>query len=205
MKPVRVVPEKLPSGCSSRSRIGTLARLNQTTPDQWPCLLVSLTAQSPQRVPGMAGPSTLQTPSASCGAAAAGSTARSSDTNAVTSRKRDDTRNTPSFLRSIAGIPLAEASPCLEKETDSPLGILAPGYVRLIPLQPGDEIDRRNAPRSRRVRPARKSARKTYSRTPRVLLSGCVGRRRRLLPTIHDRLLRGARTQPRIFVIRDGA
>src|SRR5215469_14815622 len=52
MKPARVVPEKLPSGCSFRSRIGTLARLNQTTPDKWPCLLVSLTAQSPQRVPG---------------------------------------------------------------------------------------------------------------------------------------------------------
>src|SRR5262249_18582261 len=56
MKPARVVPEKLPSGCSFRSRIGTLARLNQTTPDKWPCLLVSLTAQSPQRVRGWLSP-----------------------------------------------------------------------------------------------------------------------------------------------------
>src|SRR5215471_7420168 len=48
--------------------------------DKWPCLLVSLTTQSPQRVPGMAGPSTLQTPSASCGAAAVGSTARTGET-----------------------------------------------------------------------------------------------------------------------------
>ena len=31
------------------------------------------------------------------------------------------------------------------------------------------------------------------------------GRRRQSLPTIHDRLLHGVRTQPRIFVIRNGA
>src|ERR1700739_2336584 len=80
MKPARVVPEKLPSGCSTRARIGTLARLNQTTPDKRPCLLVSLTAQSPQRVPGMAGPSTLQTPSATCGDTAVGSTASTGET-----------------------------------------------------------------------------------------------------------------------------
>jgi len=65
-RPARVVPEKLPSGSSARSCMGTLDRASETTPDNWPRTLVSRTSQSPyRRLPGIARPCTVQIPSES--------------------------------------------------------------------------------------------------------------------------------------------
>jgi hypothetical protein len=129
LKLALVVPEKLPSGCSTRSRMRTIARLNQTTPDKRPCLLVSLIAQSPQRETGTARPCTLQIPSASCGAAAVGPTARTGKTPAneahtARTRKRNNLENTVRPLRSITRPPDPKiADPVLKTRPTDPLGI----------------------------------------------------------------------------------
>src|SRR5215831_5927396 len=51
-------------------------------------------------------------------------------------------------------LPDLETPTRLEDETDTPLGIFAPRYVRPVPLQPSDEIDRRIAAPAGRVGPA---------------------------------------------------
>jgi hypothetical protein len=153
LKPALVVPEKLPSGCSTRSRIRTIARLNQTTPDKRPCLLVSLTAQSPQRETGTARPWTLQIPSASCGAATVGSTARTGKTPAneahtAMTKKCNNPGNTVRPLRSITRPPELKSPPRLEDAADDPLGIRRAliNSTSFSPLQRGSR--RRDRPAS---------------------------------------------------------
>ena len=61
-----VVPDKLPSGISTRFSIGTVERACSTAPDNWPPALVRRTSHSPQRrEPGIRVPCTVQVPSAS--------------------------------------------------------------------------------------------------------------------------------------------
>ena len=106
-KPARVIPEKLPSGSNARFRIGTLDRASDSTPNNWPRVLVRRTSQSPQRVPGIARPWTLQIPSASlAGAVVIGSAACTdetaiSDAHTPMSRKRNNPRTTVPPVRSI--------------------------------------------------------------------------------------------------------
>jgi hypothetical protein len=79
-----VLPEKLPSGISSRSCIGmAVLRACDSVPDNWPPALVRRTSHSPQkREPGTRVPRTVQVPSASwiAGAGAAGATAGAGET-----------------------------------------------------------------------------------------------------------------------------
>jgi hypothetical protein len=91
-----VVPEKVPSGISTRFCIGTVVLACETVPESCPRRLVRRTSQSPQRrEPELPAPCTVQTPSA--GWACAGEIPEN-HTHPAISRKDSDPRNT--------GIPL---------------------------------------------------------------------------------------------------
>src|SRR6516162_5713512 len=79
-----VVPEKLPSGISTKSCIDTaVMRACETVPDNRPHALVRRTSHSPhRREPGTRVPRTVQVPSAiwMAGAGAAGATAGTGET-----------------------------------------------------------------------------------------------------------------------------
>src|SRR6516225_7772299 len=127
-----VVPEKLPSGISSKFCIGmAVLRACDSVPDNWPPVLVRRTSHSPQkREPGTRVPCTRQVPSASwmagAGGAAAGTgetaagaggvaagywQALCTDTPAAMSRKGNVSRNPVRPLGSIFRLPDLEAPP----------------------------------------------------------------------------------------------
>ena len=87
-----VVPEKVPSGISTRFCIGTVVRACETVPESCPRALVRRTSHWPQRrEPGLPSPCTVQTPSASW--ACAGEIPET-HTHPAMSRKDSDPRNT---------------------------------------------------------------------------------------------------------------
>jgi hypothetical protein len=140
------LPEKLPSGISTRFWIGTAAlRACETVPDNWPPALVRRTSHSPhRREPGTRVPRTVQVPSASwtaggraagCaagaggvatgagGGAAGGWQALCIDTHPAKRRKRNDPSNTVRLFRIIIRLPDLEAPSGLENNPDAPLRI----------------------------------------------------------------------------------
>jgi len=172
-----VLPEKLPSGISTKFCIGmAVLRACETVPDNWPRALVTRTSHSPQkREPGTRVPCTVQVPSASwtagggatgsatgaggaaagaAGAAAGGWQALCIDTHPAKSRKRNDTRDTVRLLRFTTCLPDLEAPASLEDKTAPPLGVFSPGDVRPVPFQPCNKVDRRITPPWRRFRSA---------------------------------------------------
>jgi len=141
-----VVPEKLPSGISTKSCIGTaVLRACETVLDNRPPALVRRTSHSPhRREPGTRVPRTVQVPSASwiAGAGAAGATAGTgataagaggvapgysqalcTDTHVAISRKGNDSRSPVRSFRSMIQPPDLEAPPGLENNPDAPLRI----------------------------------------------------------------------------------
>jgi hypothetical protein len=117
-----VVPEKLPSGCSVKFSMGTLALARDTTPDSWPPAFVRRTSQLPQRRrPGIARPCTVQIPSAGwvavaaviCSTARSGETATNGAPNAM-NRKGNNLRSIVGRFRSMTLSPYLEAPACFE-------------------------------------------------------------------------------------------
>ena len=167
-----VLPEKVPSGISTKFCIGmAVLRACETVPDNWPPALVRRTSHSPhRREPGTRVPCTLQVPSASwmAGAGAAGaaagigeiaagaggvaagySQALCTDTHAAVTSTRNEPRNTAKPLRSIIPLPDLEAPPRLEENSGAVLGIGGSRQVRPVSLCHGEEVDRRVAQQPR--------------------------------------------------------
>src|SRR6516165_11375286 len=160
-----VVPEKLPSGISTKFCIGTaVLRACETVPDNRPPALVRRTSHSPQRrEPGTRVPCTRHVPSASwmAGAGAAGAAAGTgeaaagaggaaagywqalcTDTHAAMTSNRNDPRNQVRPFRSIIPLLDLESPSGLEENSGAVLGVGGSRQVRPVSLCHCEEVDR---------------------------------------------------------------